>query len=114
MSVNSFARINCRFPKSTEVNHNNHMKTADLGDTLLISYDVDGRYEDTVLDELVDFFDRPLDEVRGLVLHVTYESWDADGYYRSSFDIVNGKKTYKESATQMVERPMSTCPFDYL
>lgn len=113
MSVNSFARINCRFPKSTKVNHNNHMKTDDLGDTLLISCDVDGEYEGAVLDELVDFFDRPLDEVRGLVLHVTYESWDGDGYYRSAFDIANGKKTYKESTIQMVERPMSTCPFGY-
>ena len=114
MSVNSFARVNCRFPKSAKVNHSKYIKPDDLGDTLLISYDVNGRYEDTVLDELVDLFDRPLDEVRGLVLHVTYESWDADGYYRSSFDIVNGKKTYKESAIQMVEGPMSTCPFDYL
>jgi len=113
MSIDSYATIWCKFPKSTKINHGKHMEANDLGDTLLISYHVDGRYEGAVLDELVDFFDRPLDEVRGLVLRATYESWNADGYYRSAFDIVNGKKTYKESAIQMVERPMSTCPFNY-
>lgn len=111
MSIDSHANIWCTFPKGTET-HTDTYHIYDLYGRSLIDDYYDRVYSDHLLDDLVAFFGKPLDQVPGIELHVSYETWD-DGYFRMEFDIVDGKKYYRESFIEMRPQPMSECPFDY-
>lgn len=110
--ISSWGYIECEFPKGTET-HGDGYYISELGNGhMYLSDDICNQYSNHVLDDLVEFFGRPLDEVDGLELHVEYETAD-EGYFRMEFDIVNGKKTYKESRVVMDDAPLYKCPFDY-
>jgi len=110
MSISSYYNYTCTFPKGTETNQTK-LPVEDKGDVMCIFDEGGGWYSDTCLEELVEMFGKPLDQVPGLDLHLYYEC-EEDGFWKMELDIVDGKCTYRESEIHMVEHPMSDCPVD--
>jgi len=72
-----------------------------------LTYD-DAPYPDDLLDDLIDAFGSPLDEVRGLYLFVEYRDID-EGCERYVLEIIDGRCFYRE--TELVEHSMGECAF---
>lgn len=118
MSYNSYTTYDCTVPDTTMLHgdfENWHDAFADAfinHDTKSGTYEIhyDGRTKWTrdILDDLLDLFQMPLDEVPGLELHCHYET-DEDGHWECELDIVDGKCKYAESEIKMVEQPMKDC-----
>lgn len=116
MSIYSYTSYGCTFPKSA-VSKDPHeyffgsrftVREHEDGDWG-VEFDGDTTYSDDVLEDLIDFFGKPLDKVDGLTLYLWY-STDCDGHYECNLKIEDGKCSFKESEMVMVERPMSECP----
>lgn len=118
MSYNSYTTYDCTVPDTTvlhgkfETNYCNFTYASFDHDTesgtYVIHLDGETKWIDNILDDLLDLFQMPLDEVPGLELHCHYET-DESGHWECELDIVDGKCTYSESEIKMVEQPMESC-----
>jgi hypothetical protein len=114
MSISSYGQVECTFPKGTELHEDEF--TTEIGECdgkPYIFEEFDGYHSDTILEEYVRLFGKPLDEVEGLDLHLYYECFE-DGFWKMELDIKDGKCHFEESEIVMHERPMSECPVDIM
>ena len=93
MSVWSSWNYKASFPKGTKLNPDSYdyEHVVEIGDHLEVTYEGgDGGYAYHILEDLIELFDKPLDEVPGLELHAWYR-YEEDGYDEVTVDIKDGK-----------------------
>lgn len=93
MSVWSSWSYECTFPIGTRLNPDSEKfyDVCKVGDRVSVACeDGDGGYAHHMLDDLVELFGKPLDEVPGLELHAWYR-YEEDGCDEVTVDIKDGK-----------------------
>jgi len=98
MSVWSSWSYGASFPKDTKINpeSRDYKLVQDEDDHYEIEYEGDGGYAEHILEDLVELFGMPLDEVKGLVLHAWYRFEDED-FNEVTVDIKDGKVTCEQT-----------------
>lgn len=95
MSVYSSWNYECTFPIGTRLDPKSFAIDAvtKIGDRMSVTCeDGDGGYASHILDDLIELFGKPLDEVPGLELHAWYR-YEEDEYDEFTIDIKDGKVT---------------------
>lgn len=104
MSICSFCSIDAKFPLGTELDPKSELypNVIERGGEYELHCENDGCYSDYVLEDVVDLFGKPLDEVPGLSLDCWYELMEDDGW-RFNVWVDDGKVTCQQTETRWVD-----------
>ncbi len=109
MSISSYGTVEASYPKGTETS--GYLKTREMNGNEHVSYDITDCYSELVLEDLIKHFDRPLEEVEGLIVGARWEC-DEDGYFGCDLTLQDGKWQYFETEIQWVKHDLGDCPVE--
>lgn len=111
MSICSYCNFDCWYPIDTETNDSKWLLPEEQDGRMHVEADCEGLYSDSFLDDLVDLFGKPLDEVPGLELEAFYQCYDDDGW-QCILTIKDGKVTCQETVLVWQECTLDSTPIN--